>query len=185
MVEAKTNMDDDLLIVVDENDTFLRHESKARCHDGDGILHRAFSVLVFDDSNRLLIQQRSPSKRLWPGFWSNSCCSHPHKGEEVEQAAARRLREELGLSTPLKVLYKFIYHARFGDAGSEHEMCSVLVGRSGGEVRAAPDEIAAWRFVDAVELESEMATNPAAFTPWFKTEWQRIRTDHRTDIESL
>ena len=82
------------LILVDGEDNETGYLSKAACHDGDGVLHRAFSLFLFDSAGRLLLQQRAATKRLWPGFWSNSCCSHPRRGESMEVATSRRLRDE-------------------------------------------------------------------------------------------
>src|SRR5471032_3303829 len=84
------------LILVDEADREIGHLSKSECHEGRGILHRAFSVLIFNGHGELLLQQRAASKPLWPLFWSNSCCSHPRRSESMEGAVQRRLREELG-----------------------------------------------------------------------------------------
>jgi 8-oxo-dGTP pyrophosphatase MutT (NUDIX family) len=92
-----TGADMDTLILVDEADRSVGHLSKVRCHEGRGILHRAFSLLIFNGSGELLLQQRAATKRLWPLFWSNSCCSHPRSTETMEAAIQRRLYEELGL----------------------------------------------------------------------------------------
>lgn len=168
----------DLLILVDDHDNELGALDKGSCHDGDGILHRAFSLFIFDSANRLLLQQRAAGKRLWPGFWSNSCCSHPRVGESMETAVHRRLDQELGLSCALRRLFKFQYSARYGSAGSEHELCSVYVGRSDGEPKVNATEISAWRWIGLGDLDAELARTPDHFTPWFKLEWARIRNDH-------
>src|SRR5471030_3052775 len=94
--------DPDALILVDEADRSLGFLSKSLCHEGRGILHRAFSLLIFNDAGDLLIQQRAAGKRLWPLYWSNSCCSHPRSGESMEAATQRRLRQELGIACPLE-----------------------------------------------------------------------------------
>src|ERR1700716_2473018 len=132
---------EDSLILVDEADHGVGHLSKALCHEGRGILHRAFSLLIFNGSGELLIQQRSASKRLWPLFWSNSCCSHPRRAETMEAAVQRRLHEERGLRCPLHFLFKSQYQAQFDATGAENELCSVFVGRSTGPVKADRDEI--------------------------------------------
>ncbi|MEM6640063.1 MAG: isopentenyl-diphosphate Delta-isomerase [Pseudomonadota bacterium] len=162
------------LILVDEHDNVIGHESKGRCHDGDGLLHRAFSMFVINDAGDVLLQQRSADKRLWPMYWSNSCCSHPRRGETLDVATARRLHEELGLSGDFEFLYKFQYHARFRDLGSEREMCSVYVGRCDDEPHVNETEIAAWRYIAPADLTAELATAPERFTPWFKLEWPRV-----------
>ena len=177
--------DTDALILVDEADREVGHLSKAQCHDGQGVLHRAFSLLIFNGAGELLLQQRAPSKRLWPGYWSNSCCSHPRRAESMETAIHRRLYEELGLRCPLQFLFKFQYQAQFESAGSEQELCSVFIGRSEDPVRADPAEILAWRWIGAEALQAELATAADSFTPWFKLEWARIWQDHRAAVLAL
>src|SRR5579863_1858880 len=144
------------LILVDEADRELGYLSKARCHEGRGVLHRAFSLLIFNERGELLLQRRSGRKRLWPHYWSNSCCSHPRRAESMEAAIHRRLYEELGLECPLHYLFKFQYQAQFDDAGAENELCSVFIGRSAGAVRVDHGEISDWRWVSPERLAAEM-----------------------------
>ena len=165
------------LILVDEQDREIGSESKSVCHQGQGILHRAFSIFVFNGADELLLQQRSDSKPLWPLYWSNTCCSHPRRGESMEVAVSRRLLQELGFDCPLSYLYKFRYQAPFGDLGAEHEYCWVYAGRYDGPVDANVSEIADWRFIDIKSLNGELETRPDRFTPWFKLEWARIQED--------
>lgn len=165
---------EDLLILVDENDNVIGHEEKEKCHDGEGKLHRAFSIFIFNSKGEMLIQRRAPGKRLWGGYWTNSCCSHPRKGEEYAEAANRRLQEELGFTAGLKPLFKFKYTAKFGDAGSENEMDTVFVGTYDGEVRVNTDEVAEWKFVDVDELKADIEKNPDRYTPWFKISLERV-----------
>ncbi len=169
------SFDSERLILVDADDREIGHASKSDAHAGKGILHRAFSLFVFNPDGELLLQQRAPSKPLWPGYWANSCCSHPRGGEDMETATQRRLREELGFGCPLEFIYKFQYHAEYGDAGSETELCWVYVGTSDAPVRVNDTEIAAWRYVKPDELDHEIATASELFTPWLKMEWQRLR----------
>jgi isopentenyl-diphosphate Delta-isomerase len=171
--------DSESLILVDEADREVGHLDKARCHQGRGVLHRAFSLLIFNPAGELLLQQRAPTKRLWPLYWSNSCCSHPRRAETMEAAIHRRLYEELGLRCPLHFLFKFQYQAQFDAAGAEQELCSVFVGRSGDPVRVDPHEIAAWRWISPQHLQAELAAGADRFTPWFVMEWERIWRDHR------
>ena len=162
------------LILVDSDDNEIGTLSKAHCHDGDGVLHRAFSLFIFNEAGELLLQQRSAEKRLWPLFWSNSCCSHPRHGETMEQAVERRLAQELGLECSLEYVYKFSYQAKFGDAGSEHELCSVFLGQTSDLPKVNATEIAATRYVSAATLAQELESSPDEFTPWFKLEWERL-----------
>src|SRR5215469_7129461 len=174
------------LILVDEADREVGYMSKARCHEGRGVLHRAFSLLIFNDRGELLLQRRSAAKRLWPHYWSNSCCSHPRRAESMEAATHRRLYEELGLACPLQYLFKFQYQAQFDAAGAEQELCSVFVGRTSDPVRIDPNEILAWRWISPEALQAELAGSDAdKFTPWFKLEWARIWRDHRTTVLAL
>lgn len=170
------------LILVDDDDREIGFRSKAECHRGDGLLHRAFSVFLFNRDGELLLQQRSEQKPLWPLFWSNSCCSHPRESESIDTAGRRRVREELHIDCDPWFLYKFQYQAPFGDLGSEFELCHVFAGIIEGEIAAHPDEIADWRFVDPDELTREIAADPDAFTPWLKLEWERIRADYLDEI---
>ncbi len=177
--------DSDVLILVDEQDRDIGRMSKAQCHDGRGVLHRAFSLFILNDAGELLLQQRAAGKRLWPLYWSNSCCSHPRLGETLQSATRRRLAEELGLSCELSFLYKFQYQAQYGAHGSENELCSVYLGRSGAPLRVNREEIAAWRWVRPEQLQQEMEGPAAAgFTPWFLLEWRQIWALHRTALLS-
>jgi isopentenyl-diphosphate delta-isomerase len=167
------------LVLVDADDNEIGFLSKADCHDGAGVLHRAFSLFLFNNEGELLLQKRSQSKRLWPGYWSNSCCSHPRRGESMRVATQRRLLDELNIESSLEYVYKFSYEARFGDIGSENELCQVYLGKVGEPVRANTNEIADTRFVSGEVLAAEMDASPERFTPWFKMEWQTLLTEHK------
>lgn len=173
------------LILVDADDREVGHASKADCHNDHGILHRAFSLFVFNEGGELLLQQRSLGKRLWPGYWSNSCCSHPRQGEDMREATQRRLQQELGLRCALRYLYKFEYQADYGGLGAEHELCSVYLGRSDAPVRANRNEVAAWRYVSPAGLDREIVGHPEHFTPWLKLEWQRLRRDFSDELAAV
>lgn len=170
------------LILVDADDHVRGYDSKAACHDGHGKLHRAFSLFVFNHEGALLLQQRSRGKRLWPGYWANSCCSHPRRGESMDEATQRRLLQELGMRCELRYLFKFEYQADYQGLGAEHELCSVYVGRTAAPVRANRNEVAAWRFVSPAGLDAEMSAHPDRFTPWLKLEWQRLRRDFNAEL---
>jgi isopentenyl-diphosphate Delta-isomerase len=182
---ADISADSESLILVDESDHEVGHLSKELCHAGRGVLHRAFSLLIFNEAGELLIQRRSPHKRLWPMHWSNSCCSHPRRDEPIEAAAQRRLHEELGIRCPLKFLFKFQYQAQYDRAAAENELCSVYIGRYSGPLRVDRSEVEGWRWIAPAALEAEFLESAAEFTPWFLLEWARIRRDHRGELERM
>jgi isopentenyl-diphosphate delta-isomerase len=164
------------LVSIDDREVgFL---AKADAHLGVGTLHRAFSLFVFNPAGELLLQQRAKGKRLWPGYWSNTCCSHPRRGETMDYAIHRRLHEELGLRTQLEFLFKFRYRAQYDPQGAEHELCWVFAGTSAERPRPNLNEVAAWRYVTPRALRFELARAPETFTPWFKVAWARIGREH-------
>lgn len=177
VARTKVESGNDLLILVDADDREIGSLDKEACHDGDGKLHRAFSLFLFDERGRLLLQRRSKEKRLWPKFWSNSCCSHPRYGEAMEAATVRRLGEELNTAADIEFVYKFEYQARYTDRGSENELCWVYLGRLGQAASANESEIEELRFISANELNSEIDAVPERFTPWFKMEWKRLNEE--------
>jgi isopentenyl-diphosphate delta-isomerase len=179
------SFDDEPLILVDADDNEIGYRSKAECHNGEGLLHRAFSVFLFNPEGELLLQQRSADKRLWPLYWANSCCSHPRRGEATEAAARRRTREELSLTASLRYLFKFTYQVPFDTAGAEHELCWVFAGRAAGTPRVNANEIAATRFIAAEALDREIEAHPEIYTPWLRIEWPRLRAEHWSHVEAL
>ncbi len=170
------------LILVDESNREIGHLSKGECHDGDGVLHRAFSLFIFNPAGELLLQQRSAEKRLWPRFWSNSCCSHPRRGETMEVATERRLAQELGMPSTFHHLFTFQYQAPYLDLGSENEVCWVFAGLSGSPPSPNVHEIADVRWITADDLDREFRTRPEVFTPWFAMEWPRVRAVFRQKL---
>jgi len=179
------SFDDEPLILVDADDNVLGHDSKAACHDGEGMLHRAFSIFLFNGAGQVLLQRRSEQKRLWPLYWSNSCCSHPRRGEGDLEAAERRIHEELAVSPPLTFLFRFEYHARYQQVGAEHELCSTYAALSDERIAVNTNEIADWEFVTPEELDRRLDAEPQRCTPWLKLEWPRIRSDHWKAVEAL
>jgi len=177
----RVSFDDEPLIVVDEDNNVLGYQPKADVHADNGTLHRAFSVFLFDDQGRILLQQRSAAKPLWPLVWANSCCSHPRRGETEPEAAHRRVREELGLKSQLEYVYTFTYHAPYEDKGAEHEVCSVFLGRATGDVLTNETEVAAVRWMEPSALDDALAEDQAngtgRYSPWLHLEWPRLRSD--------
>lgn len=172
--EERVSFDDEPLIVVDDADRVLGYGTKAEVHRGAGILHRAFSVFLFNRRGEVLLQRRSALKPLWPRYWSNSCCSHPRRGETYEDAVRRRLAEELGVAAETELCFRFRYHASFGSKGSERELCSVFIGSVDGPLAINRSEIAECTWMPAGDLEKQLADAPDLFTPWLKLEWPRV-----------
>ena len=169
--------DDEPLILVNAQDEPLGTLAKSACHDGQGVLHRAFSLFVFNDAGETLLQRRHASKRLWPGYWANSCCSHPRAGEALPDAVQRRAWDELGIDVQPEFLFKFQYQASFADLGTEFELCSVYLGQASGEPRVNTTEVADWRWTAPGELDRRLAACPDTFTPWLRLEWRRLREE--------
>ena len=180
------SFDNEALIIVDAQDQILGHGTKAELHQGSGTLHRAFSIFLFNDAGEVLLQQRSADKPLWPGYWSNTCCSHPRRGESYGIATRRRLMEELGVEAPLWFTHRFRYQAQFDDDGAEHELCSVYVGRIDCDPAPNPKEISDWQWISPAALDEWLDTTPESLTPWFKLEWAALRSgEHASTLESI
>ncbi len=170
------------IVLVDSGDNVIGFETKQKAHENHGVLHRAISAFVLNSEHQILIQRRSKLKKLWSLFWSNTCCTHPRISETYQQAAERRIFEELGFKCALRLLYKFEYQADFNGLGAENELCTVLIGRYDGSVKPNADEIAEWKFVDINELRNDMEKNPDKYTPWFKMEFERILRDFAAEL---
>lgn len=176
----------DKLILVDSQNKVLGTAAKDVCHDGNGLLHRAFSIFVFNDRMELLLQKRAPGKRLWPGYWSNSCCSHPTLNETTISATQRRINQELGITAyQISELYQFEYQATYLDLGSENELCSVLICRSDDQLEPNLEEVSATRWIEMPALALEAKAHPDQFTPWFKLELQQLTTTYLQQIHRM
>ena len=174
------------LIKVNKDDKVLGLIDKGRAHQGKGILHRAFSIFVVNDRGDILLQKRSKYKKLWPLFWSNTCCSHPNaknaKETDAKNAkknltkhAEKRLKEEMGFTTKLKISYKFCYKASYKDKGSENELCYVLLGKyNGRKIKPDKKEVNDYKWVDLEWLKKDFKQNPSIYTPWFKKIIKRL-----------
>lgn len=185
---APVSFPDEELLLVDSDDRVVGYGSKERLHAGNGLLHRAFSVFLFDDKRRLLVHRRSESKPLWPGFWTNSCCSHPRRGETLESAVYRRISEELGVdATVILATHRFEYHARYQSIGSEHELCHVFLARLpvGASPIVHPEEISEWCWLTTAEVDDRMATERKTLTPWFQQEWAALRGEQRPLLDAF
>ena len=161
------------VILVTEDDEMIGTAEKMKAHT-DGLLHRAFSIFLFDKEGRLLLQQRSLNKYHGAGLWSNTCCSHPYPGEEVEEAARRRLQEEMGFTTPLLKLFEFRYKAEVENNLIEHEYDHVFVGSYEGKVDFNPGEVLNYKYEDMEEIEKTMKEYPRKYTSWFRIAFPSI-----------
>ena len=157
----------EILILVDDNDNELGTDTRENCHAGNGKRHRAYTALLFHDG-RMLLQQRSMKKLLWPGAWDVSFTSHVYPGETYQQAAVRRARQELDARIgELTDVHSFVYFAPQGE-NAENEFCRVLVGDFDGKIRPNPDEIASFRWATVAEVRADVANRPDSYTPWFR-----------------
>ncbi len=156
------------LILVDSQDAILGYGEKMTVHR-HGWLHRAFSIVIFNDAGEMLLQQRASGKYHSAGLWANACCSHPLEGHDASTVIHERLAFEMGFDCPLTHAFAFIYRAEFGDVDLiEHEFDHVYVGTYNGEPRPNPDEVQAFRWVGMTELARDVREQPQIFTAWFK-----------------
>ena len=161
------------VVLVDQRDVVLGTMGKLEAHQ-KGLLHRAFSVFIFDKEGRLLLQRRASGKYHSAGLWTNTCCSHPRPGEAPEFAAERRLREEMGLRCPLTFQFTFLYQASFDNGLHEHELDHVFFGQHSAPPRPDPIEVDEWRYITLAELNDEMSRTPERFTAWLLACWPRV-----------
>lgn len=159
------------VVLVDEHDREAGSAAKLAAHEAGGRLHRAFSVFVFDSGGsggQLLLQRRAAGKYHFGGLWTNTCCGHPRPGEAVEEAAGRRLYEEMGVSPALTRITSFVYEAFDPESGlTEREYDHVFYGYHEGEPSPDPDEVSSWAWVSTEDLFRGLSESPESYTPWF------------------
>jgi len=166
-------MKEELVILVDENDQQVGLMPKIEAHE-KALLHRAFSVFVFNSKKELMIQQRALHKYHSPGLWTNTCCSHQREGESNIDAGRRRLMEEMGFTVDLEESISFIYKAPFDNGLTEHEFDHILLGNFEGEPNLNPDEVAAWKWMSLEAIKQDMAAHPTIYTEWFKIIFEKF-----------
>ena len=158
---------EEFVVLVNEQDEVQGLMEKQEAHVA-GLLHRAFSVFVFNEKNELLLQQRAEEKYHSPSLWTNACCSHPRENESYLEAAHRRLVEELGFDCELTEKFYFVYKAQLGEQLFEHELDRVFVGNYDGEIHFNSEEVQAVKWVEMNDLITDMKLNPENYTAWFK-----------------
>ncbi|MFA5620644.1 MAG: isopentenyl-diphosphate Delta-isomerase [Weeksellaceae bacterium] len=158
---------EEYVVLIDENDNQIGLMEKQQAHHA-GLLHRAFSVFVFNSKNELLMHQRAGNKYHSPGLWTNTCCSHPRDNESYEDAAHRRLMEEMGFDCELEEKFHFIYKAQLDEDLFEHELDRVFTGFYEGEIRLNPEEVKTYKWISIEDLKSDVQVNPENYTVWFK-----------------
>lgn len=156
-----------MVILVDVNDLEIGSIAKMEAHE-KALLHRAFSVFIFNSKGELLMQQRATDKYHSAGLWTNTCCSHPFPGEETLVAANRRLQEEMGLKTELKFSFKFLYKAPFDNDLTEHEIDHVFIGNTDIIPKLNIDEVSNYKYMKLVDIQQHIAIEPEQYTVWFR-----------------
>ncbi len=169
-------MEEEQVILVNEKDEKIGLMPKLEAHE-KALLHRAFSVFIFNDKNELMLQQRALHKYHSPGLWTNTCCSHQRDGETSLEAGKRRLLEEMGLTTQLKEVTAFIYKAPFDNGLTEHEFDHILVGTYNGKPSINEDEVASWKWMLMEDVKEDIKQNPHIYTEWFKIIFDKFYQD--------
>jgi isopentenyl-diphosphate Delta-isomerase len=155
------------VILVDEHDRPTGVMEKIEAHQ-KALLHRAFSIFIFNDKGEMLLQKRAAGKYHSPGLWTNACCSHPQPGEVLHIAATKRLNEEMGFTVPLTKAFSFIYKAPFDNGLTEYEYDHVFVGTYNGNILPNPAEVDQWRYMPIADLQNNISAQPQLYTEWFK-----------------
>ncbi len=163
----KKNFQKEFVVLVDKQNNIIGRKEKLQAHI-DGDLHRAFSVLVFNSKKELLIQKRADSKYHCPGKWANTVCSHPREGERTQNAAHRRLVEEMGFDCSLKKGFKFQYRAKFDNGLIENEIDRIFFGKYDGEVKPDLEEVSEYKWISMEELREDLEKSPKKYAEWFK-----------------
>ncbi len=161
------------VILVNENDVEIGVMEKMAAHE-QGLLHRAFSIFIFNNEGEMLLQQRAFSKYHSGGLWTNACCSHPKPNELTEQAAVRRLQEELGFVTPLHYALNFTYKAHFANGLTEHEFDHVFIGQYDDNISPNIEEVADYKYVSLEVIKTDITSQPQIFTEWFLIAFPKI-----------
>jgi isopentenyl-diphosphate delta-isomerase len=163
------------VVLVNEKDEPIGIMEKMEAHR-KALLHRAFSVFIFNTKGEMLLQKRSQNKYHSAGLWTNTCCSHPMPGEDTKQAAVRRLNEELGFSTTLNKIFDFIYKSDFDNGLTEYEFDHVFIGDYNGAINPDKNEVSDYCFMSLNEIESSLQLKPQKFTAWFQIAFNKVKS---------
>lgn len=155
------------VILVDEQDNQIGLMPKMEAHE-KALLHRAFSVFIFNDKGELMLQQRAADKYHSPLLWTNTCCSHQRDGETSLEAGKRRLQEEMGFTTDLEEVFWFVYKAPFDNGLTEHELDHVMIGTFNGEPNINKDEVEDYKWMSLEDVKKDIDEQPSLYTAWFK-----------------
>ena len=158
---------EELVVLVDEKDNQIGLMPKMEAHE-KAVLHRAFSVFIFNEKGELMLQQRAASKYHSPLLWTNTCCSHQRDGEHNLKAGKRRLQEEMGFTTDLKEVFSFVYKAPFDNGLTEHELDHVMVGKFDGKPNINKEEVENYKWMQLTDVKTDIEKNPTIYTEWFK-----------------
>ena len=161
------------VVLVDRNDNPMGLMPKLEAHE-KGVLHRAFSVFILNRKGQLMLQRRALDKYHSPGLWTNTCCSHPRESESNIEAGVRRLKEEMGFTTPLKSMFSFIYKSKFDNGLTEHEFDHVLLGYYDKQPFINTIEVSEWKWMSLDKIILEIKNKPEDFTVWFKIIFERF-----------
>ena len=161
------------VVLVDRNDNPIGLMPKLEAHQ-IGVLHRAFSVFILNQKGQLMLQRRALDKYHSPGLWTNTCCSHPRESESNIEAGVRRLKEEMGFTTPLKSMFSFIYKSKFDNGLTEHEFDHVLLGYYDKQPFINTIEVSEWKWMSLDKIIIEIKNKPEEFTVWFKIIFERF-----------
>jgi len=169
----------EIIVLVDEKDNPVGYAEKINAHQDGGKLHRAFSIFIFNSKKEALLQRRAKVKHTFQSLWSNPCCSHPVKGEKLEDAVHRKLKQELGFDTPLKESFSFVYKATDTKSGlTEHEFDHVFIGHYDGSPNPNPEEVDDWKWIAIDDLRKDVAKHPEKYTPWFPIAFNKLSKEN-------
>lgn len=177
-------MTEEQVILVDEQDNEIGLMSKMEAHE-KGLLHRAFSIFIFNDKGEMLLHQRAKHKYHSGGLWTNACCSHPRQGETLKEAANRRLMEEMGMTCEVEKFFSFTYKSKLDKGLYEHEFDHVFIGHTNTLPNINPEEVEAYKYMHPDEIRADINTHPEQYTEWFKICFNRVMEEIEKSAKTI